>query len=634
MLVTACCPSTRAVQKMRGSLVLVKEEDATLTAEAAENAKAKREDRARKNLLKLVKHFGKPKGDPCWRAETITTMLALEGQLQVAEREPDLHTTIKSLLLSEARLPKLKQHPPDDRIAAGNQLRAWSIYSLGSLADRDLDAFFVAMLADDVDSGHANCELDCAAFNSLSRRMATIAANRDLRNKLLAVLPRLQIQLDSNADHLSQSDVDQLRHYIRFYENSLKTYEAVVDLLPAAGSSSISEKELVVYLRWDYQNLASGKHRSANKQEVFNRNVSKLLSLAWHSSKDVRKLSRIILSEFAPLPLFEELSKHIGAGGPLLNEDGELLANLLPIADEAGKQDEGYLVMREQAFDLLSEKRAAVRVESREVVFARLLAHDPQLLADHLLAANARALDEQETQILQHLRFLDRLRRLKLSEGTSDRLTAAIAAFARTRIASVRQQVVSGLLPDQPRFLSAGIAAALPEMLTEAVDHAQFLAAAYVAALEALEQSSQGGISAADADQFFPLFSHILDRPEFDIKEKAISFLMPRDPNRLIMILSEQVRREAGIVGQEGYTLLGDLTEELSKLLSQETLSAAADAIAQGLVSGDEEQVLLCCRYLLQLHAPVPLDCAGNLPESARIMLRSSGTYAGIITIE
>ena len=617
-----CCPSITAVVQMRDELCVPVE---AKTPEKAAKIKLKREERARRNYGELIEHFQQLHGEACWRAEAMTTMFEIDQRLGHEQSSPAYHRGLMELLKDECDNPKLKPRRGDSE--SRNALRAWSVHTLGAFPEKDLSVFLVEVLAAEVGSGRINWSVEFAAFNALVRRTAHVGANVNLRNKLLSLLVTFSLQIDRSAGVASQGDVQRMRNYVRYFESSLKTYDAVVDLLPMAGDR-VPDDEVLAHLASSYQNLAVGRHREPGQEGLFRRNVAKLLSLGWHATDAVRVRARIILAEFAPLDLFSHAESKLGLNAALLAEDCELLANLLPAADNAGKDDERYSSRRQEAFRSVFARIGSLAVGSREVIYARLLVQDSALLSRHLVEINERVLAESEPHILQQIRYLRQLRR---KQPESDAVLAgAVASFVRKRSLAVRKQVDAELLPKDAQVLAAATVPVLQAILGEDAEQARFVVASYTACLETIEKtggSADAGAKPFTNAQLHGFLAHALDRSEADVKQRVIAFLTPRDPNRLAEMLCEQAQREArngGSVGQTGYAMLGDFAQRPNGNLKEETQAMVKAALLTGLRSSDEEQVLLCCRYLLELKGGVPPEYAARLPESARALLHLS----------
>ena len=615
LIVAGCRPSLEAVVEMRDTFTLPADE--RQSEAARQKAARKAQERGRKDLATLMVHFGQPQSDDCWRAEAMTSMIEIDQALQCPQTDVDSHAKVKALLLNEYGEPRLKPSAATD--IAIVRLRGWSVHSLGKLSDPDLDSFFVDTLAAEIGKDTIAWGVELAAFDALTRRTERLGANEALRNRLLSLLPRLTLLLDRCP---SNTNVELMRRYVAFFEKSVKTYDAVVELVPAVENQRMPDDELLICLSWNYQNLAAGRHREPGREQLFARNVARLLSLAWHANEKVRVQARIILAEFAPLELFAAATQNLGRNQNLLAEDCELLANLLPIADKVAATDAQQPKRRQDAVRAVFARIGSVPVQSREVVYARLLAHDPRLLREHLLAGNARAFNEGEKEILQQIRYLRRLR--KQAAGGDPELAAAVASFAGKRLLPVRNQVVGELVSAEPRTLAAALAPVLGSIATEDAAQSKFLTSSYVDCLESIERAGKN----ADAGGAAPFYEHLaypLARPELEITKKVVDFLAARDPNRLVTMLTDKVRRtasKAGAAEQIDYAILGDTTQRLLGALNEPTLRSSLEALATGLRSGNEEQVLLCCRYLLELNATVPAEQAATLPASVQVLLQ------------
>ncbi|HUU68483.1 MAG TPA: hypothetical protein VM186_03080, partial [Planctomycetota bacterium] len=156
VIAAGCGPSVDAVVKMRETLPPATGTRGTVGANlvfAQDKQRLKAETRARENLAGLMERFERPHSDECWRAEAMTSMLAIEQWLQCPQKDRATHSRFKALLKAEYQAPRLKNGDGSDGgvCDAFYQLRAWGVYTLGKLDDPDLDEFFVSVLASDID---------------------------------------------------------------------------------------------------------------------------------------------------------------------------------------------------------------------------------------------------------------------------------------------------------------------------------------------------------------------------------------------------------------------------------------------------------------------------------------------------
>jgi len=191
---------------------------------------------------------------------------------------------------------------------------------------------------------------------------------------------------------------------------------------------------------------------------------------------------------------------------------------------------------------------------------------------------------------------------------------------------------VAELLDGDPRVLADALAPQLDLIRQETADQARYLAGAFAAALESMEKQ---GVSPAPPNgagtHLFEHFAPVLERPELDNARTAIDFLSPRDPDRLVAIITRQVEQQAPGQGKPAavrYAMLGDLVQSLRAKLDPATAAAAVHAVSTGIRSGDEDVVLLCCRYLVELQADPELWKGVALPDSARVLFELAGRQA------
>ena len=100
----------------------------------------------------------------------------------------------------------------------------------------------------------------------------------------------------------------------------------------------------------------------------------------------------------------------------------------------------------------------------------------------------------------------------------------------------------------------------------------------------------------------------------------------------MVAILGKQVEQQAPGQGKQAavrYAMLGDLVQTLRPKLDPATTAAAVHALSTGIRSGDEDVVLLCCRYLAELQADPALWKGVGLPDSARTLLEMASGQRG-----
>jgi len=426
---------------------------------------------------------------------------------------------------------------------------------------------------------------------------------------------------------------------LRYFEATLKRYADVVSMLPDPDRAKIDRDTLMEILGWNYQKLAS--RRSSGKltedRELFDRNVGKLLALAWDHRAGIRTRCRITLAEFAPLRLFRALAERIRREPETLAEDYEQLANVLPAADKAARntaalaESTAQVARRKRAFAGLFERIPQIPVDSREIIYARLAAHDPDMLARHLIAANPKVLSEDARRMLQHIRYLGHLR--GKAAKSAEALEEAIAAFFPNPSPAVRRQVAAHLLEDRPVLLAAGHVTPLRASLSETPAGAAGLVDSYLACLERIESRRKDGtLDAAEIARRFEAHPYAamegpMARDELPVKGKITQFLASRDPNRLVSMLCRDITRRVAAkktVYPPQYAMLGDTVQSGRKGLEAPVFATGVAVLRQGLSSASEDQSLLCVRYLLELGCKLSPAEVGRLPKAAGALLRAA----------
>ena len=571
--------------------------------------------RARKNQIELLKAFAEHKKKPVWRAETMTTLTEIDRRFQMARTDSELHHELTALLKEECENPKVATSNEADR----HRVRAFAVYSLGKVDRPEFQNFFLAVLEENCslkkDPGFEICT---AALNGLVPDVERLAAQPYQRDRLLGSLAAISAGT-GGPGHVRLG----IRRLLPFFRSRVATYNAVVGALPGAGDTQeMPDTAVLELLKWDYQELDAGA-RDRESDEVFQRNLDKLVALAWHKNRDVRTRARIILEKFAPFDLFDALEEHVG-GHDEQPEDYEQLAALLRVTDQLadqGRAPTGYKNKRAEAIPALFAHTADAPVTAREIMYGVLFGEAPETLAQHLLAINATVLSENDEKVLQQVRFLGHLRdKLGSSEELDDKLARAIALFMRKPSTPVRKQVVAQLWVQKPILLAESYAPAFRECASEGPEAAEYLVDSYLALLEEIE----------DRDAFaslephpYELLTFVMGRPEAELKEKVIDFLGPRDPKVLIKVLADGVsgRPLTAKASAQDYTLLYEAARRYHSKLDQESLDLVVDTIREGVFTGAEEQRLLCCCYLMELGAPVAPSERDRLPESLRRFL-------------
>jgi hypothetical protein len=615
---TACTPSTRKVISWR--------------RKTPNDKVVKRQEK----LLECVGARGEPKEpskktlNPVWRAETMRTMTHLDRQGTLAGQQPRLHSQLEQFLRREYASPRASSDEHD--------VRAWAVYCLGHIDQPKLVSFFVEVLAENkhaTDPGYMVC---LAALHSLHPHIDDLKHDAGLRKRMLLKLATMKADLRQVG---GGDQAKSVRQAVTWFERELQGYGIVVELLPPAGTQGTNVAPLLEILDWNYQRLAIGDHLQPDGRAVpeFDINCTKLLSLAWHRDAEVRRRSRIILERFAPQKLFENLAQRLIEADNPLTEDFEHFANLLATTDTlwaAGSEETTvteYSDIRQRAIASVFRQISSIPLDSRSLIYSRLLECEPEGLAKGLLAINSAVLEEPEANVLQQLRTLGLVRnegRAVAETGMDIKLAKALAAFMRRPSLLVRQQVVAHLLDTHPIILSAGCIAPLETIGSEPTTTADYLVDTYLSCLELIEQQNQSDDSAgrtiqdvAEAD--CGVLRSPYGRPEFAIKAKIAHFLRPRRGDLLLEFACDDLAGKVvsgGTADIREVALLGDIVECDRAKLEADTCSTCVNVLRQALCAGDEEQALLCARYLLHLGESISTSQAAQLPASAALLVK------------
>lgn len=614
-----CCPRTSALIEMR---TVVDEHFETPEVEEREREKADN------NLQRVMSFFeSRDSRSAPWRAEAMQTMFEVNRWLGGPTEQSSHHAQVRQLLENEYDSPSFKADDDEDYDQARDKLRAWSIYLLGKMPDEDIDAFLVSELRKDAPVGETQWRISAAIFDALVGRMDRIKLNRSHRNHLLVTSDTFTSQLPSSS--VSKERNEQIEMFVSYFRTKLKDYRSVVDLVTARDDQSVSNEYMLSFLEWNYQMFSLEKHLTENNQELYQRNLANLLSLAWHNDERIRVRTRIILTEFDPLSLFNRLVSVLEGDDYRTNEDHELVANLIPVCNSEGA-DNGYDQRKEKAVGLLFSHFREIATDSREVIYARLLEHEPNMLAAHLIGINSKVMNENENRVLQQIRYLGHLRENEeLNDETKKQLASAIAAFMARSERKVRRQVIAQIMDDTPLILATYMVPNLKSLADETIMEARYLLNAYLDCLRKIESEEEElRFAPEQLDRFdrhpYDYLVYAIARPEMDMKATVTEFLDSRDPDRLIGLLAKHVdntREDRKDVRLEEYVLIGDVAIDVSERLGESAINTVAQTITTGLNSDNEEQVLMCCRYLLELGVDVPDDIRKELPDSALKLL-------------
>jgi hypothetical protein len=275
--------------------------------------------------------------DPVWRAEALRVVHRYAGP---HASDPRLKAALRAEYFAAYWSGASPLHL---------QLRAWCLILLDAM-DQGVDApFLVGALEADVAAGHPYPFIGEAALSALAHRREAIHGDPALRRRLLWGLAELSSGLERRL--FTPLAAARLEPLMRHLETELKSYAAIVDLLPEASPSdrsaqplppprAISAGALLEVLRWNHRALVAGELHADLQRDpaAMERNMERLLGLAWEPDVPVRTMARMILSQFAPLVLLEGMTLRLEGEGLPLEEDFGQLGNLIVALDLQAQQ--------------------------------------------------------------------------------------------------------------------------------------------------------------------------------------------------------------------------------------------------------------------------------------------------------
>ena len=615
-VLAGCCPTLKSLNSMR----------------KITNPKV-----ARKKQKKVLKYFEKKrKKKAIWRAEAMTTMATLDVRFKFGSKGRELHQKLESLLKAEYLKPKTK---PKTSSRDNYYLRGWAIYSLGQIDEPKYLDYFLRVFESQSNSTDPAYRICAASLISIMPYMSILVRDKPRRLRLLSKSAAIRVELAKRRDH--SKIIKFFLPILLHYDSNLKKYADVVDMLPDDEPRAVGDGPLLEILTWNYQKLLGGKHlqKTSVDSGLFEKNVSKLLVLAYDESREVRTRARVILTLFAPLRLFNAIAAEIGQNELPRPEDYSHIANLVPIVDvKLADYDEAQVALyeknRELALDCFFARILKISTALRETVWARLLAHDPMTLADYLVKINANIFNDTEQNALQQLRFLGHLRAEEVMNDDAprqDKLAKAVAAWVSRKSLPVRRQVAAHLLATEPLLLALNHLPSLKGLALEEAKNAEYLIDTYMSCLERIEKNvkEEEKYSPEVIKQFGPHPYQFLNfgviRPELKIKSKTAKFLESRDPDLLVTMLAAYMDKGGSnqpATKQAEFALLGDMATTYQGALDAVTKRAVLAALRTGIGPSEEEQSLLCCRYLLDLGGSIPAKDMDKLPVAVRALLR------------
>ncbi len=570
---------------------------------------------------RLIELFEKKRKSFLWREHMMHLMSQINRRYQLHANERELHKALATQLQQEYRLPRAAK----TSLLEDADLQVRAVYETGMLSGDDQIEFLYGVLEDSDRKNDQDYARRLASLNGLHRHIPALVSHESYRPRMMALLTRYSVEIGADTSQHASRIKPVLSHYLARF----KTLDSVVELLAGSSAEEMNSNNLLRLLEWDFQMLSADETRLPPEDPLFRKNVTVLAGLAWHPDSSVRKRVRVILATFAPLDLFRIVAARIVEGRDRFAvEDHEQWVALLPLTDPQGARCQAfdYRATRKAAMDEIFRAWPSHSLATRERIASRLLSHAPGELGDYLTALTPSVSKEGEELLMQHVRYLRRLRH-DLADDTVryEPLTVALASTARVPFVAVRKQVVSALITSEPLTLCLALAPARATCLGEQPAAAACLLDAYLAAIARLEAAQPGkpgmipeGHVAAFPDHPYRILRHFVARPEIDLKYEIAAFLASRDPDLLVSMLASDIverNQASAAVGHEVFALLGDLIETHHEAVSPAGRKIAAEALRCGLKESDPDLCLLCCSYLTELGSPVQ---DSDLPESAR----------------
>ncbi len=581
-----------------------------------------RADQAVETQAELLGHLGagpEPKEEPAkitrqgvWRVEAMRTLAWLDRTFDLPNRSPQLHEQTVRFLLDEYHQPK--------SISARQAVRAWAVWALGRMGqDPPVEVLLTICEENDL-AADPDYRVCLAALDALVPQVEALQADPPAKRRMLLKLASMTA--DCRSGRVQGVKAKPLESRIEFFRRKLMGYPAVVDLLTQT-DRRLEDRPLAEILDWNYKRCKLGEHRWPGTAGLWTTNVDVLVNLAWHGQPEIRRRSRILLADFAPAALGAALADRFAGSAAPLDEDFVQVVNLLEPLDADPPAD--WPQRRRALLGDLFDRIAPAPLAIREVVYARLLAVDPDALTGGLLGRNARAVNEPEPLALQHLRYLGHARDKRGARPLSE----AIAAFVDRPSAVIRAQAAGMLLPDQALLLAGRASRHVDDLPDQPPQAAEALLDAYLAALDAAEEQFDQGLAdpalrSRIAGHPLQLLAATLRRDEFDMRTKAVEFCARRDAGLAIDLLAADLRRRLARnrpVAPRDVVLLGDLLQPRLDALTAAGQDRAVAALAEAIHADQPERSLLAVRYLLETGRADAIDPRRKLPPGARMLI-------------
>ncbi len=537
-------------------------------------------------------------GKAAWRIEALRTLHEMDGKFNFAVEEPELHAAFVRAVESEFEFPK--------STAEHDRVQAWMVCLLGQTTPARPDSFFVDVLQKTSPENDPDYLVCLSALNVLYPHMDALAANAAMRREILYRVAQVSGDIDRGC--VAGSQKEDLVRAVNSFQQQLKTYPVIVDLLQASRAEG-EANALLEILKWNYQQMKVGAHLNAfgEGNEFFGQNITTLLALSWHDDAEVRSRSRLILAEFAPRTLFDAVVGRIAGEDPVVPEDyRQLAALMIKLDDDVSGKDADYRKSRSRALDVLFDALPAIPEDQREIIYGEFLPHCPDDLYSGLLASNERVLAESGNLALQHLRYMEHLRGAIEAPDAGRKIDDAIGAFMRHGAAAVKKQVAASLAGRDAVFFACCCATAITAVAGESTESAGYLMDAYMDTLAGVESAGllKNLRTAMGAQDPYELLAYGVARSEPSIKSRIVDFMRDRNCDLLVGMLSRNLGKLMGsgwATDGKDWCLLGDIVQQYRGKLDKRSLASATGVFELGLGLSDQEQAILCARYLLEL---------------------------------
>ena len=579
----------------------------------------------------LLKSFTK-KTAWAMRVEIMTSLAWQNDALRYAEDNPALNASLIAQLRTEYATPRIK-HKRNDPLSEtdADYVRAFAVYTLGSLQQEPLLPFFLAVFETNSVNNDPAFGIRQPALSALKPMTASLKADPDYTNRMLVAVLSMRQELEIAP--LDQATSEWLDAALRHFEVQLKTHESIVRLLNER-LKSMSPKMILDLLDWNYDLVR--KLGAERVETLFDENIASLVeALVWHDDARVRSRTRSLMIKMAPAKLLAAVGRRIRNGTSGF-DDCEQLVLVLRYADLHWKYECGpiappsaadapYVKLRREAVAAMLDAVHEIDFNRRERVYARLLKCDDHLLAAHLLESNDMVLfyPGAEDQ-LQHIRYLEDLRDEACARDVprATEIEHAIGSFMEVPSLRIRATVVSCLIESRPALLANHIDDTLATIASEDARTRSLLIASFIDCLEHMEAKRDAGAQSVDQaglNTGYVALATCIPEVQLDLRGTIVDYLGDRDPGGAIEALTRSLTDQMASGSSpkiREFAMLGD-TLHASRVGMK---PAVRTVLRNGVALADEETSLLCASYLLESEGERGLEGLGEqLPAVSRL---------------